>query len=163
MSSQGLQAHQRRVSDTFEDIGSERFDSGDHVSSVFVGIASRPLRLKDVSECATVITSLTYCTYDKKDPTAHDQRRSRPAWQPKTRCCTRAGRCKAHPKRRSGKEIRLCGGDRRCPGWHGRDTGPSRLAAERGDRAPCGSRLSEVPQNEQDGDPSYCRPSPRHP
>jgi hypothetical protein len=58
------------VSDTFEDVGSERFDSGDHVASVLVGIASQPHRLKDVSECATVITSLTYGTYDKKDPTA---------------------------------------------------------------------------------------------
>jgi hypothetical protein len=36
MGSQALKPHQGRVADTFEDAGSERFDSGDHVASIFV-------------------------------------------------------------------------------------------------------------------------------
>jgi hypothetical protein len=37
MRRQGLKAHQRRISDAFEDGGSELLDSGDHVASVLVG------------------------------------------------------------------------------------------------------------------------------
>ena len=54
MGSQSLKPHQRSVADTFEDAGSERFDSGDHVASVSFRVASPPLRLMDNSECATV-------------------------------------------------------------------------------------------------------------
>ena len=40
MGRQRLEAHQRRVSDAFEDGCSERFDGGDHVVSVLVRIDS---------------------------------------------------------------------------------------------------------------------------